>query len=69
MVKCFMGDEMSYRSARISIDEIEEILPKLSRRQIIELDQRIHNYLETSLMTRASETAFSEWGDPEEVRN
>lgn len=57
---------MSYDSVKISIEEIEEILPKLSRGQIIELDQRIHSYLETSLMTRASETAFSEWEDPEE---
>ena len=37
-----------------------------SRREIIELDKRIHDYLETSLLTRASETAFSEWEDPEE---
>lgn len=57
---------MSYDYSRISVKEIEEILPKLSRRQIIELDQRIHDYLETSLLTRASETAFSEWEDPEE---
>jgi hypothetical protein len=32
----------------------------------LELDQRIHDYLDTSLMTKASEGAFSEWEDPEE---
>lgn len=57
---------MSYDSAKISVDEIKEALPMLSRKQIIELDQRIHDYLETSLLTKASETAFSEWEDPEE---
>jgi len=57
---------MSYTSVKISVDEIKEALPKFSRKQIIELDQRIHDYLETSLLTKASEVAFSEWEDPEE---
>jgi hypothetical protein len=57
---------MSYDYSKISIKEIEDILPKLSRTQIIELDQRIHDYLETSLLTKASETSFSEWEDSEE---
>jgi hypothetical protein len=57
---------MSYDYSKISVKEIEEILPKLSRRQIVELDKRIHDYLETSGLTRASEPAFSEWEDPEE---
>jgi len=57
---------MSYESAKISVDEIKEALPMFSRKQIIELDQRIHDYLETSLLTKASETAFSEWEDTEE---
>lgn len=57
---------MSYDYTKISVKEIEEILPKLSRQQIMELDQRIHDYLETSLLTKASETAFSEWEDSEE---
>jgi hypothetical protein len=57
---------MSYDYSKISIKEIEDILPKLSRKQIIELDQRIHDYLETSLLTKASETSFSKWEDPEE---
>ncbi len=57
---------MSYDYSKMSAKEIGEILPKLSRPQIIELDKRIHDYLETSGLTRASETAFSEWEDPEE---
>ena len=57
---------MSYDYSKMSVKEIGEILPKLSRDQIIELDKRIHDYLETSGFTRASETAFSDWEDPEE---
>jgi hypothetical protein len=57
---------MNYNPVEIIVEEIKHILPRLSGRQIIELDQRIHDYLETSLLTRASETAFSEWEDPEE---
>jgi len=57
---------MSRDSSQIAVEEIKGMLAKLSRRQIIELDQRIHDYLETSLMTKASETAFSDWEDPEE---
>jgi len=57
---------MSYDSAEIALEEIEEVLPKLSRRQIMELDRRIHDYLETALLTKAAETAFSEWEDTEE---
>ena len=57
---------MSYDQAKITVEEIKEALPKLSRRQILELDQKIHAYLETSQFTRVSEKAFSEWEDPEE---
>jgi len=57
---------MSYDYSKMSVKEIEEILPRLSRQQIVELDKRIHDYLETSGLTRASETVFSEWEDPEE---
>ncbi len=57
---------MNYNPVNITIEEIKHILPRLSRRQIIELDQKIHEYLETSPLTRASETAFSEWQDLEE---
>jgi hypothetical protein len=57
---------MNYNPVKITVEEIKQMLPRLSRRQIIELDKRIHEYLETSLLTRASETAFSEWEDSEE---
>jgi hypothetical protein len=51
---------------RIGVQEIKEMLPKFSRQQILELDKEIHDYLETTLLTKASETAFSEWEDTEE---
>ncbi|MCJ7812549.1 hypothetical protein MUP95_04420 [bacterium] len=57
---------MGYNQIKITIQDIKEVLPKLSKPQILELDQKIHDYLETSLFTRASEKAFSEWEDPEE---
>ncbi len=57
---------MGYDSAKITVEEIKEALPKLPKAQIIDLDKRIHDYLETSMLTRASETAFSEWENPEE---
>ena len=57
---------MSYDQAKITVEEIKEALSKLSRRQILELDKKIHDYLETSQFTRVSEKAFSEWEDPEE---
>jgi len=57
---------MSYNHVKITVEEIREALPTFSRRQILELDQKIHDYLETSQFTRASEKAFSEWEDPEE---
>ena len=57
---------MGYDSIEISVEEIKKVLPRLSRQQIIELDKGIHDYLETSSLTRAAETAFSEWEDPEE---
>lgn len=57
---------MGYNQIKITIEDIKEVLPKLSKPQILELDQKLHDYLETSLFARASEKAFSEWEDPEE---
>ena len=57
---------MRYNPAELTVEEIKEALPKLPKAQIIDLDKRIHDYLETSMLTRASEAAFSEWEDPEE---
>ena len=57
---------MGLDPAKMTVEEIKEVLPKLPRAQIIDLDRRIHDYLETSVLTRSSETAFQEWEDPEE---
>jgi hypothetical protein len=57
---------MSYQQIKLTIEEIKEALPRLTRGQILELDHKIHDYLETSLLTRASEKSFSEWEDSEE---
>jgi hypothetical protein len=57
---------MDQKAEEISIDGIRQLLPKLSRAQIMELDREIHEYLETSVMMRAAQTAFAEWEDPEE---
>jgi hypothetical protein len=48
------------------LEEIKELLPTLSRAQILELDKQIHEYLETSMLMRGAETSFTEWNDPEE---
>jgi hypothetical protein len=52
--------------AAISIDDIKEVLPKLTREQIITLDQELHGYVETSMISRAAEESFKDWQDPEE---
>ena len=57
---------MTYTHVKITVEEIREALPTFSKQQILELDQKLHDYLETSLFARASEKAFSEWEDPEE---
>jgi hypothetical protein len=51
---------------RTGFQEIREMLPRFSRQQLLELDKEIHDYSEITLLTKASETAFSEWEDPEE---
>lgn len=57
---------MNPNISALSIEDIKEVLPKLSRQQIIALDQELHGYLETSMLTRAGEESFKEWQDPEE---
>jgi len=57
---------MSIGSAKINANEIKAALPRLSKQEIVELDKKIHDYLETSLFTKASEIAFPEREDPEE---
>jgi len=57
---------MDYNQTKITLKEIQEILPTLSRPEILELDQKIHEYLETMAYSKVAENAFSEWRDPEE---
>jgi hypothetical protein len=57
---------MDTRQTKITLKEIQEILPTFSRPEILELDRKIHEYLETLTFSKAAETAFSDWNDPEE---
>lgn len=57
---------MKTRRRNPTLKEIEEKLPFLSGPEILELDRRIHEYLEMMAFSRAAEGAFSEWNDPEE---
>ncbi len=57
---------MDGHQMKITLKEIQEILPTLSGAEILELDRKIHEYLDTMSYSRAAETAFSEWNDPEE---
>jgi glutaredoxin 2 len=57
---------MEAHQIKITLKEIQEILPTLSRPEILELDRRIHEYLDTMAFSKAAESAFSEWDDPEE---
>jgi len=50
----------------ITVEDIKNYLPKLSKKDIIEIDREIHRYIETAMMMGVSESAFSEWMDPEE---
>jgi hypothetical protein len=54
------------RQVKITLKEIEEKLPTLSGSEILELDRKIHEFLETMAFSKAAESAFSEWDDPEE---
>ena len=51
---------------KITLKEIQEVLPSLSKPEILELDRKIHEYLDTMAFSKAAESAFSEWNDPEE---
>ena len=50
----------------LTIEDIKKAITKLSKEQIIDIDNEIHRYIETSLMMGVAESAFSEWMDPEE---
>jgi hypothetical protein len=51
---------------KITLKDIQEILPTLSGHEILELDRKIHEYLETMAYSKVAETAFSDWNDPQE---
>jgi len=57
---------MDAHQMKITGKEIQELLPTLSGPEILELDRKIHDYLETMSYSKAAETAFSEWNDLEE---
>jgi len=57
---------MGTRHTRMTLKEIQDILPSFSGPEILELDRKIHEYLETLTFSKAAETAFSDWNDPEE---
>jgi len=57
---------MDTDQTKLTLKEIEETLPTLSGPEILELDRRIHEYLDTMAFSKAAESAFSEWDDPEE---
>jgi hypothetical protein len=57
---------MGFNQAKITLKEIQEVLPSLSKPEILELDRKIHEYLDTMAFSKAAESAFSEWNDPEE---
>jgi hypothetical protein len=50
----------------MTLKEIQEILPTFSRPEILGLDRKIDEYLETVTFSKIAETAFSDWNDPEE---
>ena len=57
---------MDANPMKITLKIIQEILPTLSRPEILELDRNIHEYLDTMAFSKAAESAFPEWEDPEE---
>jgi len=57
---------MGTQQTKLTLRQIEETLPTLSGPEILKLDQRIHEYLDTMAFSKAAESAFSEWEDPDE---
>ena len=54
---------MKAHQAGITLKKIEEKLPTLSGPEILELDRKIHEYLETMAFSKAAESAFLEWDE------
>jgi len=57
---------MDVNQIKITLKDIQEVLPTLSGSEILELDRKIHEYLETLAFSKAAESAFSEWDNPKE---
>jgi len=57
---------MGTQQTKLTLEQIEETLPTLSGSEILKLDRRIHEYLDTMAFSKAAESAFSDWNDPEE---
>lgn len=57
---------MKAHRVETTLKEMEEKLLALSGPEILELDRKLHEYLETMAFSKASESAFSEWHAPEE---
>ena len=57
---------MGTQQTKLTLEQIEEILPTLTGSEILKLDRRIHEYLDTMAFSKAAESAFSDWNDQEE---
>lgn len=49
-----------------AVEYIKRTLPKLTKEEVVEIDKMLYNYIETSMMPRASEASFAEWNDHQE---
>ena len=57
---------MGTQQTKLTLEQIEEVLPTLSGSEILKLDRRLHEYIDTMAFSKAAESAFSEWEDPDE---
>jgi hypothetical protein len=57
---------MGTQQTKLTLEQIEETLPTLSGSEILKLDRRLHEYIDTMAFSKAAESAFSEWEEPEE---
>ena len=57
---------MGTQHTKLTLEQIEETLPTLSGSEILKLDRRIHEYLDTMAFSKVAESVFSEWEDPDE---
>ena len=57
---------MGTQQTKLTLEQIEETLPTLSGSEILKLDRRLHEYIDTMAFSKAAESAFSELEDPDE---